>query len=266
MNFFKKRVAEHVPESVQVMELPNSKIFQISTTEIAQTDDVDLAPPPAPPVYDFEMMLKDIQSTKPVQLEHEIVDLKGYDTISHSLGYMTPELAEIIVKNFCRENDIPLYDMNEVIAYMDKVVALERIKQKETHLFWYWRGLTRNDGSRDSDHKITTQFNHVIEGNTATMLAWHKSSPHSYHHPNLFSIQSFHTSGDSNLAPYDKSIPLYVLSRAKKIMDHFAKNGEKTVNFTVSDYQVQNPDPFMMGEYHGYKFVFAVWDEPTFGI
>jgi hypothetical protein len=63
-------------------------------------------------------------------------------------------------------------------------------------------------------------------------------------------------------------VPLAELHKVKIIRDEFNADPEKpTVGFFVSDYEVSNPDPFIMVKAHGLNpIVFGVWDEPSFGI
>lgn len=62
--------------------------------------------------------------------------------------------------------------------------------------------------------------------------------------------------------PYTKSIPIHILRRVGQLNAAFKKSG-KEMCFSVSDYEVVNPDPFIMATYNGKNYVFGVWDEPT---
>lgn len=79
----------------------------------------------------------------------------------------------------------------------------------------------------------------------------------------------FYDSGDSGCRQYERLIPRGVLEKVAKIEVAF---GDR-VNFFVSDYADQKPDPFIMvraktvdtDNPRDYQFVFDHWDEPGFG-
>lgn len=192
----------------------------------------------------IEDMIKEIQGTKPRELPKVAVDLDlfaEYKEIAASLGFVTPDFARMEIESFCTDHNIPLYNLDDVNHYMDRIIGVERKNKGQSKLIWYWRGLSKQDKSFIAE---TDQYKGLGERG------------YSYRLPEI-----------KDLSGYDKSIPLHVLKRAKVINDHFNKPGQpRVVNFTVSDYALVKPDPFIMGEYKGHKFVFGCWDEPTFGI
>lgn len=75
----------------------------------------------------------------------EKTPIEEYHKLSLELGVHNGNLSEVIIKNFCLENDIPIYDMGEVYAYMDKVIVAERRERKNRRLVWFWKRLTNSE-------------------------------------------------------------------------------------------------------------------------
>jgi hypothetical protein len=60
---------------------------------------------------------------------------------------------------------------------------------------------------------------------------------------------------------YDKAVPVEHLAHVELLTERFPG-----LQFYVSDYYVPAPDPFIMCTTHkGWRIVFGVWDEPSFG-
>lgn len=66
------------------------------------------------------------------------------------------------------------------------------------------------------------------------------------------------------LNAYKHAIPQHILERAAKLKRHFK---DRVVSFSVTDYKVSNPDPFIAVSLdHCPAVIFGAWDEPGFGL
>lgn len=191
------------------------------------------APPPPLPSYDEE--LRAIQAKKP-DLVHsdQLVNYRGVQ--------ITPENVSAIMASFCAENNIPIYKMEQVVKYMDKIVAVERRRLKKPRLLWYWQKLRTYDLS-EVWVKNSGQYKKLGK------LGFHYSLPYA---------DDF----------YSFPIPKYILERVQKVISkfEFPTDNVKRVDVyaAVSHYKSAFPDPFMRVTICGEHFVIGVWDEPSF--
>jgi hypothetical protein len=215
---------------------------------------------PAPSVVSFEEQLKEIQSNIPEEISLVTSKKEYYQKVEQ----YNESNIDSVMKSFCKAHGIPLYNISQVYAYMDKIIHLEREASSKPFLMWYWRKLRDTDSSRLVLQGESTQYNSLKyhDGSSGGRHRYDFSYPH---------VQEF--------SAYDKAVPKYVLERLQKILQHFdsppkSSTGSATtstpekpfirVNAMVADYESAIPDPFMMVEILGQRFVIAVWLEPEF--
>lgn len=175
----------------------------------------------------------------PVQSAKSVEELNEYRELSMSIGYEPIDVTVEDFKRFLLEHDIPIYNRDEVIKYMDNKIAEERRSNKQI-LGWGWRPLREQD-------KIKTSFG----------MHWKKYAG------GEFSSDYY----DTHQRLYYRTVPLKVLKKAALINKEF---GTK-VALLISDYTDIDPDPFLMavicdadGAHN--RFIIDFWDEPGFGL
>lgn len=160
---------------------------------------------------------------------------RRYEEVAKTLGFDPPELTRAQLIEFFTQEDIVLYNYDEVNRWLKK-------KRQEAGLgSWCWRPLRGKD--------VITEYR----------WGWGRADGGW--------LDGFYM--EAQCPPYDRLVPMHALEKVVKIE---AKFGDK-VKFFVSDYASPNADPFIMvrpakmdsstdGSYH---LVFDCWDEPGFG-
>jgi len=192
-----------------------------------------------------------IEKPIPSRLTEIKTDLKEYAELAALVGINPAELTIETFKAFLHEHDIPVFNLKEVVTYMDDKAKRESKDQAG----WEWRPL------RKKDHREGTTFGRKAEWWSSSVLKpasdWYNFPGNSYR--------------DSNV--YDKLVPLHALKKVALIEKHF---GDK-VGMFVCDYApipaIPHPDPFLMAvitnprvkEGEG-RFILDFWAEPGFGL
>lgn len=208
------------------------------------------------------------RAADPKQVSH----IEEYARLAAAVGIMPPDLAIESFKQFMASKDLPIYNLNEVIAYMDKIAAQESKHQAG----WEWRPL------REKDHLHEMGWGNPAKRNSMQMIKnpggiavpasdYYRGTGVQIWHDQGGREQSNHVPASSK--PYNHTIPLHALRRMAVI------EAEHTgpVSFFVSDYalapMIHHPDPFLMAVVPNPnvangtgRFVIDVWDEPGFGI
>src|SRR5258706_45610 len=194
-----------------------------------------------------------IEKPRPSALTEIKNDLKEYAELAAIVGIAPTELTIETFKAFLHEHDIPVFNLKEVIAYMDDKAKRESKDQAG----WEWQPLRERDRSNDlwfGIHASRKRDNWGSEYGSITTPA------------------SDSCRGKSTQI-YDKLVPLHALKKVALIEKHF---GDK-VGMFVCDYApipaIPHPDPFLMAvianpkvkEGEG-RFVIDFWDEPGFGL
>ena len=204
--------------------------------------------------------------------------IEEYRTVAAEVGLASSDLQVEEFRHYLAQADIPTFNLQEVIKYMDDIAA----KDNPTGLGWHWCPVRPKDAG--------------------VALTWGRPSEHHYHsHNNLKTPASdFYESHrfaewrrvddfqrrnggpghpthwkDMPSPAYTRTIPLHALKKIAKIEKEYKSS---PVLFLVTDYTTQphiivNPDPFLMAVIpnsavaHGKgRFVIDVWDEPGFGL
>lgn len=190
-----------------------------------------------------------------------------YASVAESVGFMVPEMLVERLKLFLIKHDLPVYELQSVVAYMDAISKRDNPKGYG----WHWRPL------RTSDTDFGLHFGQA--GSDSGEDVWvtmtrGRTEQEKVLASDYFRSTVYYGSGHSaKVGGYDKVVPIHALERVALIEKEF---GPGKVAFAVSDYATEphvRPDPFLMamvpnsriGEGHG-RFVIDVWDEPGFGI
>jgi hypothetical protein len=156
---------------------------------------------------------------------------QDYLTACSKLGYDPEELRDLIFKKFLFDNEIPLYDYEQVVKYLQYLVDTNPIYSDGPGRYHIvWRGLRLSDGCSYVTYK---------DAITADIIIRH--------------------SDEDGHRPYNRIVPLRVLKTIALIQGAYPSS-----KFYVSDL-VKIPDPFAAVNIGTKTFhVFAVWDEPGF--
>lgn len=199
---------------------------------------------------------------KPTPRAVEVNDqrhLAKYTEVAKKVGVMPPELSVENFKLLLRKLDLPVYNLREVISYMDRKAEQES-KEKAG---WHWVPL-RNKDWLDADFGSRARRDAEMIQDRATGQV---------HQRVVTKPGSDYYSGDNGKRIYKYIVPLHALERVLAI----EQNYEGKVAFMVSDYvlakDIPHPDPFLMavipneGLHVGIgRFIIDFWDEPGFGI
>lgn len=198
-------------------------ITSASSSNVKDTHMADVAVVERPSTYQPEALTND--------------DIKEYAELAIAAKLDVNHITAERFKRFLIEQDIPVFNLQEVVKYMD-AKALKESKHKNG---WYWRPL------RGKDH-MSNSFTNYVNGGIYT------------------------DSYVRNLCPvYDKVIPKHALKKVALIEQLFGDQ----VKVFVSDYAASRPDPFLMAVIESSsermkagegRFVIDIWDEPGFGL
>lgn len=204
--------------------------------------------PPAPPPFVMPDKPTHVRATPTLTKQQA----DEYWEMATKVGMSTPDIQIEMFLHFMNAKDWPIYNLAEVVKYMDALAEKENPKKSG----WHWVPL------RTRDAIPAIQFGRAggYGGRRGTM---HMVFPSSDHYDSR-----------SLGAPYSLPVPMHALKKVAAIEEQF--NGKDPLVFTVSDYAPlpqRLPDPFLqviimnprLHEGIG-RFVIDVWDEPGFGI
>lgn len=232
--------------------------------------------------------------------------IADYRATAKAIGISDQDILVEEFRLFLAKHDIPVFNHQEVVAYMDEIAA----KDNPTGLGWHWCPV------RDKDAEVPMWFGRPSTEDRYSSRGERKDIPSSDYYEshkfnewsnrrggwifthaasdnkltNVQSMQAMHDSARAeilanNAAPtdwrtlrspaYTRTLPLHALKKIALIENGFTAG---KVVFLVTDYTVAphiiiNPDPFLMAVIpnsavsHGKgRFIIDVWDEPGFGI
>lgn len=204
-----------------------------------------------PPLISSKPMPKKVTVTEGIQLQE-------YAELAALVGVRSPEMAVENFKAFLVKHDIPVYNLQTVIDYMDDKAE----KESKNKSGWEWKPL------REKDHLTDVRFgtrpnkaSDYYQGPVTELLQYSGSSPRKTLREPLQSV-------------YGRTIPLHALRKVALI----EKEYKEPVSFFVSDYApelkiVEYPDPFLMAVINNPRlhknegrFIIDFWDEPGFGL
>jgi hypothetical protein len=194
--------------------------------------------------------------------------LAEYAEIAAAIGVAAPDMAIENFKTFLRDQDIPVFSLSEVVAYMDDKAA----KESKEKCGWEWHPLRAVDHVRDArfgrSPERTSHFREEVKVVSATDFYL---GPHMVE--TNYGTGQVHRYDHPGNRVYDKTVPLHALRKVALIGKAFGE----AVKFMVCDYAlapaIQYPDPFLMAVVPNSnldkgvgRFVIDFWDEPGFGI
>ena len=261
-------------------------------------DEMAMMPPMLDTEIDLPTMLpvrKAAQklAPKPIQATPE-ADLQEYTNLASELGLDVPNLEIERFKAFLQAKDIPVFNLKEVVAYMDEKAA----KESKDKAGWQWHPLRAKDNR--SMWFGTSSVHNGFHGGRAviTPASDYYSGPsnHAAWTDAQFGNQSFgmgqgfHNSQQlaqynqmlamaqmNSIRPaaqpvYKHTVPMHALKKVALIEREYKGD----VAFFVCDYAPApqyNPDPFLMAVVPNPnvsdgigRFIIDFWDEPGFGI
>lgn len=240
----------------------------IQNLDLRTPENVALAEHPRPKLDGYSLVKKSVDSAADQYLAE-------YSELATVIGIMPPDLGIESFKALLAKLNFPIFDLHEVIRYMDNKAAQES-KEKAG---WEWRPLREKD---DRQMRFGREFERPDGRYSPPRLGVPASDyyfgPRSVtrHFINdqgggQTSTQTFDQKGSHKV--YDRTIPLHAVRRIAAIEKEFTGD----VAFFVSDYallpSVLYPDPFLMAVIPNVnvangvgRFVIDFWDEPGFGI
>jgi len=213
-----------------------------------------------PEAVEVAVIEKPIEKPIPSALTEIKTDLKEYAELAAIVGIAPAELTIEAFKAFLHEHDIPVFNLKEVIAYMDDKAKRESKNQAG----WEWRPLREKDRGKCGEHADRLAF-----GTEAKRSGSDRVAPASDYYAGHFLWDGKIYSSSQKV--YDKLVPLHALKKVALIEKHF---GDK-VGMFVCDYAPipAYPDPFLMAvianpkvrEGEG-RWIIDFWNEPGFGL
>lgn len=181
---------------------------------------------------------KEVSVAKPLPLSvrpDKIEKIDEYLSLAESLEIASLDRGAVLqraVADFLWENDVEMYDYNQMKNYMTSLA------EKENTL-WHWRPLRDKDIPKDGS------------GTPDSCWGWnHDSNAHDYYWKTKWECRT-----------YDKIVPFEILKNVKLLNDKFPGK----LHFFVTDYKSASPDPFIIACARDMgKIIFGVWDEPGF--
>lgn len=213
-------------------------------------------------------------SAQPVDAKADAY-LAEYATLAREVGVVPPEMAIEVFKALLLHHDLPIYNLQEVVRYMDAKAA----KESKEGAGWEWRPLRCKDAELCRGRMFGQQAQRLRTALNGTIIA---SVASDYYLGPESMVRNFVTIGrgvpeeytsSGSSRPYDRTIPLHALRRVALLEKEYAGK----VAFFVSDYAlapaIQYPDPFLLAVIPNPaldkgvgRFVLDFWDEPGFGI
>jgi hypothetical protein len=205
-----------------------------------------------------------------------------YRALAKEVGLADQDMLVEEFRLFLAKHDVPTFNLQEVVAYMDEIAA----KDNPTKLGWHWCPV------REKDAEVSLTFGRpsMIESNRLLMSGQTMNHPpvtssdfyesHTFQQMNQMKKNGWAPPGPidwrQHRSPaYTRTLPLHALKKIALVEREF-KGGQVVflvTDYTVAPHVVVNPDPFLMAVVpnsavaHGKgRFIVDVWDEPGFGI
>ncbi len=203
-----------------------------------------------------------------------------YRNVAAEIGLPAQDMLVEEFRLFLAEHDIPTFNLQEVVRYMDEITA----KDNPTGLGWHWCPVRERDtaphltfGRPSKDER--GRFSDPALGKLTSSSDFYES--HNFQHiTRMQRGEGGHWQEPIDWrryqsAAYSRTLPLHALKKIALVEREF---GAGKAVFLVTDYTtaphiIINPDPFLMAVIpnsavaHGKgRFIIDVWDEPGFGI
>jgi hypothetical protein len=200
-----------------------------------------------------------------------------YRTLAKEIGLSDQDMLVEEYRLFLAKHDIPTFNFQEVVSYMDEIAASDN----PTKLGWHWCPVREKDadvvmsfGRPSREEQFVT--NDQIERRQSVASDYYESHRFAYIRgsyrgelPASFDWRTMRSPA------YSRTIPLHALKKIALVEREF-KGGQVVflvTDYTIAPHVIVNPDPFLMAVIpnsavaHGKgRFIIDVWDEPGFGI
>lgn len=177
-----------------------------------------------------------------VVVEHELgnPELYAQMQLAQQIGFMSKDLLEAFVADqkdlarrqflrFLQKEEITVYPLTQVAAYLDEVVKKTKRESGSGKLVWLWKPLRQIDMQ-------------IMQALGISYTSWSEQN------------------GAILGTPYNRAIPAESIGLIQRIAAAYPQ-----VSFLVNDYEVQRPDPFLAVVGPGIPVtVIDYWDEPEF--
>lgn len=201
--------------------------------------------------------------------------LAEYRAVAQEVGVEYAALVVEEFRHFLAKRDIPTFNYQEVVRYMDEVAA----RDNPTKLGWHWCPVRAKDADTPMTFGRPSEIRRASIGANGRVIEEHFVASDYYeshrHRPRGNGDWTPEDWRQARSRAYARTIPLHALKKIALIEREFNVGG---VVFLVSDYTIAphvivDPDPFLMAVIpnnavaHGKgRFIIDVWDEPGFGI
>lgn len=220
-------------------------------------------------------------------------ELSKYRKTADEVGVSVSGLVIEEFRLWLAKKDMPVFNLAEVVPYMDEVAA----RDNETGYGWHWCPVRPRDVldgvafGRASRFEPAAMWNELGQSQMNSSLSRFEQlaiagglrhplkaapaprpAPPAAMRSGVTPASDYYFAGN---AVYARTIPLHALEKIALVEREF---GVGKVKFLVTDYKVLphvviNPDPFLMAVVPNAelvrgkgRFVIDVWDEPGFGI
>ncbi len=261
------------PEKIKISRVAES------TAATATIEAVRTEPAKTEPAHPAErkVIVRPAQSHKlKARVDNNLMpatSLAEYKRVAAEVGI---PLADVLVEEFRAflvEHDIPTFNHQEVVKYMDEIAA----KDNPTKLGWHWCPM------RPKDTEIGLTFGRPAKRERDWNGNGHAdkvTTASDFYESHRFQelAQRDHQPSDWRTATspaYTRTLPLHALKKVALIERNFkaAQIVFLVTDYTIAPHIIVDPDPFLMAVIpnsavsHGKgRFIIDVWDEPGFGI
>jgi len=194
-----------------------------------------------------------------------------YRKVAKEIGISDQDMLVEEFRVFLMKHDIPTFNLQEVVAYMDNIAA----KDNPTGLGWHWCPVRPKDADvemtfgRPSVRHYGRNEKQVTSSDFYESHAFRNYNQMRQHTPTPIDWRT------QRSPAYSRTLPLHALKKIALVEKNFTagKPVFLVTEYTTSPHIVVNPDPFLMAVIpnsavaHGKgRFIIDVWDEPGFGI
>jgi hypothetical protein len=188
----------------------------------------------------------------PAQLEDpNVFDIEEYKALVQELGVDDSAIRNYEFRLFLNSEGIEVYPYEKVTTFLDAKVK----KEANPNLVWVWKPI---NGSYPPAPRNRSGLPSMMSISISAMQASTERLERSIFLTGTLVPAESNPVRKSNA--YTRPLPQAVLMTVKKIRDKF-----RDALFYASDYEVRDPDPFLMVTGPGLDYyVIERWDEPTF--
>lgn len=238
------------------MDNPGCSVDTIDASQVSRR--LDGSPKKISPRVDHSVMREDA--------------IAEYRQVAKEVGISDQDMMVEEFRLFLSKHDIPSFNLQEVVSYMDEIAA----KDNPHGYGWHWCPVR----PRDAEVAMTFGRPSQRDYNRGDI----KLPASDFYESHQFQKLSSHSERGApsprdwrkEYSPaYTRTLPLHALKKIALVEKHFTagKAVFLVTDYTTAPHIIVNPDPFLMAVIpnsavaHGKgRFIIDVWDEPGFGI